>query len=85
VVLFWLSMDAYMSISIFCTVSASSHLGLLFSLLHLLFIGLIVLGILSFPLSRLRLPYIALLAAALAMLPVQGELVSDGIISCDAP
>lgn len=83
--LLWLSMDAFMEISVLCTGPASSELSLPFALLHLLFFGLALLGLVSLAGPRLRLPYIALLAAALAMLPVQAVLVSDGVLTCDGP
>jgi len=81
--LLWLSMDAYVEISVFCTGPASSGLSLPFGLLHLLFLGLLLLGVVSLAAPGLRLSYIALLAAALAMLPVQAVLVSDGVLTCD--
>jgi hypothetical protein len=82
-----LSSDAggYAAISVFCTGPASSTLGPLFGLLHLLFFGLIVVGALSLRFAGLRLLYIGLLAAGLLMLPVQAVLVRNGVLSCDSP
>ena len=85
--LFWLSMDAgaYAKISIFCTGPASSGLGLLFGLLHLLFFGLLLVGLLSLGVTTLRLLYIVLLLVGILMLPLQAILVSNGELSCDGP
>jgi len=85
VVLFWLSMDEHMEISIFCAGGATNPLGLFFGLIHLLLFGLLFLGILSFRFSELRLPYIGLLAVSLLALPVQASLVEHHRLSCDAP
>lgn len=74
-----------MEISVFCTGPASSPLSLLFGLLHLLFVGLLLVGVVSLAIPRLRMLYIALLAAALIMLPAQAMLVSDGALTCDGP
>ena len=84
-VLLWLSMDAYKAISLFCTGPSSSGLSLPFGLLHLVFLALLLLGLMSLFVSRLRLPYIALLTAALLLLSIQPVLVWNGILSCDGP
>ena len=81
--LLWLSTDAYVQISIFCTGPATSRLSLPFGLLHLLFLALLLLGAVSLAVRRLRLPYIALLCAVLVVLPVQATLVSHGALTCD--
>ena len=84
VVLFYLSMDELMQISFFCTGPASNPLGLLFGLIHLLFLGLLLFGLLSLGVSEFRVPYIGLLAAALLTLPVQAWLVERQQLTCDA-
>jgi hypothetical protein len=86
-VLLLLSMDAgtFAKISIFCTGPASSRVGLLFGLLHVSFLALLLAGLLALRFTRLRLPYIGLLAAGLGMLTVQADLVSKGVLSCDGP
>ena len=86
-VLLWLSMQAgaYAEISVFCTGPVASRLGWLFGLLHLSFLALLLAGLLALRLTRLRLPYISLLAAGLGMLAVQANLVSNGVLSCDGP
>jgi hypothetical protein len=83
--LFWLSMDQLMQVSIFCTGGASNPLGLLFGLIHLLFLALLFLGLLSLRVSEFRIWYVGLLAAALLALPAQASLVQHHHLSCDAP
>jgi hypothetical protein len=85
--LFLLSMDAgaYAKISVFCTGPASSRLGLLFGLLHLLFVVLWLVGLLSLQLTRLRMIYVGLLAASLGMLAVQAVFVFEGTLTSDSP
>jgi hypothetical protein len=78
-------MDEMMQISFFCTGPASNPLGLLFGLIHLLFFGLLFLGVLSLRFSEFRLAYVGLLAAALLTLPAQALLVERHDLSCDAP
>lgn len=85
ITLLGLSLDAITEISIFCTGPAASRLSPLFGILHLLLSGLLVLGLLSLRLVRLRGPYIGLLIAAMIALPVQATLVFHGILSCDGP
>ena len=81
----WLSVSGYEQFSIFCTGPASSHLGWLFGGLHLLFLALLLLGLVSMKAVRLRTVYLAALTAALVTLPVQGTFVHRGVLSCDAP
>jgi len=83
--LFVLSMDALMEMSVFCTGPASSALSVPFGLLHLLFVGLLLMGITSLVVAKLRLPYIALLTVALLMLLVQVLLVWNDVLICDGP
>jgi hypothetical protein len=85
VVLLWFSLGVYSEISVLCTAPASKGLGLLFGLIHMLFLALLVLGLISFRFTAVRLPYIALLAAALVALPIQATLVNTGQLWCDTP
>jgi hypothetical protein len=85
IVLFWLSMDEFMEISVFCTGGTNNPLGWLFGMIHLLLLGLLFLGLLSLRVPEFRLPYIGLLAAALLTLPAQASLVEHHQLSCDAP
>src|SRR6476646_8074935 len=85
IVLFWLSMDEFMEISVFCAGGTNNPLGWLFGLIHFLFLGLLFLGLLSFRVSELRLAYVGLLAAALLALPAQASLVERQQLSRDAP
>ena len=85
IVVFWASVSGHEQFSIFCTGPASSSLSWLFSGLHLLFLGLLMLGLLSMKVARLRGPYLALLTLALVMLPVQARFVHGGVLSCDGP
>jgi len=57
----------------------------LFSVVHLLFLALLLMGALSVRFRWLRVPYAALLILGLAALPVQANLVSNGQLECDAP
>jgi hypothetical protein len=81
----WMSVSGFEQFSIFCTGPATSKLSWLFGGLHLLFLALLLLGLLSIKAIRLRAPYLALLTAALVILPVQGSFVHRGVLSCDAP
>ncbi len=81
----WLSLSGYEQFSVFCTGSASSNLSWLFGGLHLLFLAMLLLGFVSIKAVTLRAPYLAVLTAALVILPVQGSFVQRGVLSCDAP
>ena len=85
--LFLLGMDAgaFASITVFCTGPASSGMGMMFGVSHLLFMGLFVVGIVSLGLNGARLAYIRLLTVAVSMLPVQAAMVSNGTFSSDFP
>ena len=85
VVILWASVSGHEQFSVFCTGPASSSLSWLFGGLHLLFLVLLILGMLSLKVIKLREPYIALLALALVMLPVQARFVHRGALSCDVP
>lgn len=85
----WLVMSGHLEFSIFClgdgsmnNDSISSLLPLFFFLIHLLLLGLLVLGFVSLHFSKLRLPYISLLAAALLTLPGEAWLVHHYHLSC---
>ena len=84
IVLFALSMDAFMEMSVFCTAPTSSPWSLPFGFLHLSFVGLFLLGIVSLRVTELRLRYVALIAIALLLLAVQILLVWKGVLRCDA-
>ena len=81
----WLSVTGYEQFSIFCTGPASSNLSWFFGALHLLFLAVLLLGFVSIRAARLRAPYLAVLTAALVILPVQGSFVHRGVLSCDGP
>ena len=85
VVILWASVSGHEQFSVFCTGSASSSLSGLFGGLHLLFLVLLMLGLLSIKVVRLRGSYLALLTIALIMLPVQAHFVHRGVLSCDVP
>lgn len=70
--LLWISLTGHEQFSIFCSGPASSNLSWVFAGLHLLFLALLLVGLLSIKAIKLRGAYLALLAAALVMLPVQG-------------
>jgi hypothetical protein len=79
------SLGPLLKVSIFCTGPRSSVLAGLFGGIHLLFLGLLVLGLLSLRFSSLRLAYAALLVIGLGALPLQAMLVSNGDLQCDLP
>jgi len=83
--LLWLSLGPLDRASVFCTGPRSSTLAGLFGGLHLLFLALAVLGVVSLRFARLRLLYAALLVLGVAALPIQAKLVSNGQLRCDAP
>ena len=85
VIVFWLSMNIWMQISVFCTGPASSPLSIPFGLLHLLLLVLSLFGLTSLRVARLRLPYIVVLTLALILLGVQALLVANGLLTCDGP
>jgi hypothetical protein len=58
---------------------------MVFGVLHFAFLGLLGVGLVSLRFRKLRLPYVVLVIAALAMLPVQASLVSHGALGCDGP
>jgi hypothetical protein len=79
------SVSGYEQTSVFCTGPTSSRLSWAFGGLHLLFLALLVMGLLSIKALRLRAPYVGLLTAALVILPVQASLVHRGVLQCDLP
>ena len=83
--LLWASVSGHEEFSVFCTGPASSNLSWLFGGLHVLFLCLLMLGLLSITAVRLRSSYLALLTFALVMLPVQANFVHRGLLSCDGP
>ncbi|NML05195.1 hypothetical protein [Sphingomonas sp. G-3-2-10] len=84
VLLFWLSIDSLMIISIFCTASGS-RLPDALSYVHLAYIGLFVFGIVSLAWRRGRAIYAGLICLALLALPVQVYLIRNGQLQCDGP
>lgn len=83
--LLWLSLGSLDRISIFCTGPRSSVVGGAFGILHLLFLGLALLGGISLRVAQLRLLYAVLLLMGFAALPLQASLVADGTLRCDGP
>jgi len=71
--------------SILCTGPASSTLGALFGILHLLFLIALLCGALSLFVSWLRGPYVLFLLVALPALPAQVWLVENRTLTCDSP
>jgi len=79
------SFDRYYEISIFCTGPASSWLSWVFGLLHLSFLGLLMLGIASLAWPAARPAYLILIFVGLGGLAVQATLVHSHILKCDFP
>lgn len=83
--LLWLSFGPLDRASVFCTGPNSSAIAGVFGGLHLLFLGLAILGVVSLRFARLRLLYAVLLLLGVTALPLQAKLVSDGQLRCDGP
>lgn len=79
------SFGPLLQVSIFCAGPRSSTLAGVFGVVHLLLLGLLIVGALSLRFSSLRLPYAALLVLGLAALPMQASFVSNGQLKCDLP
>lgn len=79
------SLNTYGEVSIFCAGPAHGLLPLAFALLHLLFLVLLAVGIVSLKLRRVRPFYLIILVIGLAALPVQAKLVHAGALKCDVP
>lgn len=71
--------------SVFCTGPASSTVGTLFGVVHLLFLIAFLAGAFSLFVSWLRPPYLLFLLAALPALPAQVWLVENRALTCDLP
>jgi hypothetical protein len=82
--LFWLSLDAFMDISIFCTATNNFWLKF-FGLIHFAYVILFVVGVASLSFKRARIPYIVLTVLASAALPAQAWLLANDYVYCDAP
>jgi hypothetical protein len=80
-----ISLNSHPEISIFCTGPADGWLQWAFSLLHLSFLGLFALGVISLKWHRAKPLYIVALLIGLAALPVQAKLVHSKVLQCDAP
>ena len=84
VVLFWLSLDAVMAISMFCTVTTGRSPPI-FGYVHLVYLILFLVGLASLFWQRARLPYVAAISIALLALPAQVWLLENDRLHCDAP
>ena len=81
----WLSLDAILEASIFCTVARSVVVSWLFGLLHVLFAALFLLGLLSLRMPGIRSGYIIVVLLAFIALAMQVVLVDQGLLTCDGP
>ncbi len=84
VLLFWLSLDAIMAISMFCTVTTGSSPPI-FGFIHLAYLVLFVFGVFSLFWRRARLAYLAAIMVALMALPMQAWLLKNDKLQCDGP
>lgn len=84
VVLFWLSLDAIMAISMFCTVTTGSSPPI-FGYVHLAYLLLFLVGFASLFWQRARLPYLAAISIALLALPMQVWMLENDKLQCDGP
>ncbi|HEY0629885.1 MAG TPA: hypothetical protein VGD23_11215 [Sphingomicrobium sp.] len=82
VILFLVSVNAFMSISIFCSLTAGRSPPI-FTAIHFVYLGLFLLGIASLFWRRGRKIYIAGIVVALLALPVQLWLLDSGQLRCD--
>ena len=82
VILFLVSVNAFMSISIFCSVTAG-RAPPFFTVIHFAYLGLFLLGIASLFWRPCRRIYIAAIVVALLALPVQLWLLDSGHLTCD--
>lgn len=82
--LLWLSIDAVLAISVFCTGTKSLPLYL-FSLLHFAYAALLLLGVAAILLRAARKPYAIGIVVTLAALPLQYWFVGLGYLYCDGP
>jgi hypothetical protein len=85
VVVLSLSLETYHEISIFCTGPATGWIQWTFALLHLSFLGLLALGLVSLIWRSARPAYLILIFLGLAALPVQATLVLSRVLKCDLP
>jgi len=84
VALFVLSLDAFMAISVFCTVTTGASPPIL-GFVHLAYLGLFFIGVISLSWRRARLPYLAAISLALMALPLQVWLLENDRLQCDGP
>ena len=82
VILFLVSVSAFMSISVFCSVTAGRSPPF-FTAIHFAYLGLFLFGIASLFWRPGRKIYIAAIIVALLALPVQLWLLDSGHLSCD--
>lgn len=84
-VVLFVSWDTYYEITIFCTGPATGWIQWTFALIHLSFLGLLVLGLASLVWLAARPAYLILILLGLAALPVQAMLVHSHVLKCDLP
>lgn len=82
-VLLWISLSYDITLSVFCTGADSAWLRAL-GYVHALYLVLLVVGVATLRVARLRPWYLALLLLALPALPVQAHFVRTGAIYCSA-
>jgi hypothetical protein len=83
--LLWLSLGPLYQISAFCTGPSSSAVAGVFGGLHVLFLGLVFLGLFALRFAHVRLIYVVVLLLGAAALPIQAKLVAEGELRCDGP
>ena len=82
VVLFWLSLDAVLAISMFCAVTTGSSPPI-FGYVHLAYLVLFLVGLGSLFWQRARLPYVIAISIALFALPLQVWMLENDKLQCD--
>ena len=85
IVMLGVSFGSHPEISILCTGPAPGSVQWPFALLHISFLGLFALGVISLKYHRLRPFYLIVLLVSLAALPVQAKLVHSDKLQCDTP
>ena len=84
VTLFYISLNTFTKISVFCTATTIRALEL-FGYIHLAYIALFMFGLSSLFWKRGRLVYLLGIGIMLLALPIQVRLVANETLFCDGP
>ena len=84
-VMLGISFGSRPEISIFCTGFGHGWIQWAFAILHISFLGLLALGVMSLRWHRAMPFYLGALVVGLAALPLQAKLVHTKVLQCDVP